>query len=192
MGACDLFRPPFVYRGMHTSTTSLDKPSDRDARDRWRALYRANVGMMLRLAYLLTGDAEMSRDIVQDAFVRLFARFGERGSPEALTAYLRRTVVNLSRDHWRRVGVRRNYLLREVGAPVATEPPTSQVDARDQIWRALRRLPHAQRATIVLRYYEDLTEQQIADAMKCSLGAVKSRLSRGMSALRKNMAGDEL
>jgi RNA polymerase sigma-70 factor (sigma-E family) len=163
----------------------------RGPRARWADLFERHAPDALRLAYLLTGDREVAQDLVQDAFVRLFRRLRDLRNPDAFGAYLRRTVVNLSKDHWRRAQVRRRYLRRQRGTPsIQPEPWTEAIEARDELWRALRRLPSAQRATVVLRYYEDLSERQIAEVMGCSVGAVKSRLSRATSALRSQMQED--
>jgi RNA polymerase sigma factor (sigma-70 family) len=112
--------------------------------------------------------------------------------PGAFDAYLRRTVVNLSRSHVRRRMVERAFLKRETAAAEreAARWPTSSFEDREVLWRALGRLPERQRVAIVLRFYEDLPEMQVADILRCRPGTVKSRVSRGLEALRGEMRGE--
>jgi RNA polymerase sigma-70 factor (sigma-E family) len=144
----------------------------------------------LRLAFLLTGDQHAAEDIVQDAFVRLLGRFHELRSPDAFETYLRRTVINLSRDRFRRI-----RLERDQAAKAPTVPPqrgtAAQVEDRELIRSALRNLPQRQRAALVLRFYVDLSEQQTAEVLECSVPAVKSLLTRATAALKATMRGDE-
>jgi RNA polymerase sigma-70 factor (sigma-E family) len=152
-------------------------------------LYRQHAPDATRLAYLLTGDRALAEDLVQEAFVRMFGRFRDLRNPDAFGAYLRKTVVNLSRSHFRRIKVERAYLAREAGAPAPAGGP--DVGAREEMWQALLRLPERQRTAIVLRYYEDLSEVQTADAMRCPTGTVKSLVFRGIERLRQEMARGE-
>jgi RNA polymerase sigma-70 factor (sigma-E family) len=153
-------------------------------------LYERYAPAAVRLAFLLTGDRERSRDIAQDAFVRVAGRFRHLRFPDAFDAYLRRTVVNLCTSHFRRERVEREYLVREGSRRVPTADPPD-LGARDELMRALRALPVRQRAAIVLRYYEDLSEDSVADALGCSVFAARSLLTRGMSALRTMVEDDE-
>jgi len=164
--------------------------SNRQGPARWADLFEEHAPDALRLSYLLTGEREVAQDIAQDAFVRLFRRFQDLRAPEAFGPYLRRTIINLSRDHWRRVRLQRRFLRPEASRPIETDQPLSSLEARDEIWRALQRLPHSQRIAVILLYYEDLNEGEIAEAMGCSIGAVKSRLSRAISALRSHVSED--
>jgi RNA polymerase sigma-70 factor (sigma-E family) len=150
-------------------------------------LYEAHAPDAARLAYLLTGDRALAEDLVHEAFVRLFGRFRELRNPDAFGAYLRTTVVNLARSHFRRRRVERAYLERQ-GRP---DPAPRDVSGREELWQALHRLRPRQRAAIVLRYYEDLTEAQTADVMGCAVGTVKSLVSRGVDRLRVELRGSE-
>lgn len=147
-------------------------------------LYEAHAPEGIRLAYLLTGDRFLAEDLVQDAFVRLTGHFQHLRNPGSFDAYLRRTVVNLSRNHWRRMRVERNYLDREGSSKAVewTTPP--DIEEQDALWTALQRLPHRQRVAAALRYYEDLSEQQVGDVLGCSAQAVKSLVARAMESLR--------
>jgi RNA polymerase sigma-70 factor (sigma-E family) len=146
-------------------------------------LYRRYSGDAIRLAYLLTGDRALAEDLVQDAFVKLAGRFADLRDPTRFEPYLRKTVVNLARMHFRRRRVERDYLDRAAREPVRhAELP--DVSAYEEMKQALLALPYRQRAAIVLRYYQDLSDQQIADFLRCRPGTVKSLLSRGVAALR--------
>ena len=112
----------------------------------------------------------------------------EAHAPDAVRlAYLRTTVVNLARSHFRRRQVERAYVEREGHAPDPPEDP----GGREDIWQALQRLRPRQRAAIVLRFYEDLTEAQTADILGCAVGTVKSLVSRGIDQLRGQLQRSE-
>lgn len=151
-------------------------------------LYSAHIEMAVRLAFLMTGDPHQSRDIAQDAFVKVAGRFHGLRDPAAFPAYLRTTVINLSRGHLRKLRTQRDYLSRQTGEEIATGAP--DVEGRDEMWRALQTLPGRQKAALVLRYYEDLSERQMADTLGVSESAVKSLLSRGLTQLRAQMRGE--
>jgi RNA polymerase sigma-70 factor (sigma-E family) len=155
-------------------------------------LYRRHAGAAVRLAYLLLRDRMLAEDIVQDAFVKVAGRLVHLRDPGAFDAYLRRTVVNLSRSHVRRRMVERAFLKRETAAAErdTARSPTSSFEDREVLWQALGRLPERQRVAIVLRFYEDLPEVQVADILRCRPGTVKSRVSRGLEALRDEMRGE--
>ena len=154
---------------------------------RLEELYIAHAPSATRLAYLLTGDQNLAEDLTQDAFVKLAGRFRDLRNPDAFQAYLRRTVINLATSHWRRLRTERAYVDKQGGTAPADTNYLPDVEGRDELWRALRKLPPRQRAAIVLRYYGDLSEQQTADALQVSVGAVKSLVSRGMDRLREHM-----
>ena len=154
-------------------------------------LYELHAPKAGRLAYLLTGDRDLADDLVQDAFVRVAGRFGGLRSPESFEAYLRQTVVNLSRGHWRRKSTERRYLSSHGRRTADVNAELPDVASHRAIVQALASLTDRQRAAIVLRYYEDLTEQQTADVIGCSLGTVKSLVSRGMEALRTEIKSED-
>ncbi len=141
---------------------------------------------------LLTGDVDVAEDIAHEAFVRVAGRAAGLRSPDAFASYLGTTVVNLCRSHWRRRRKERNMRERE-GASVVQRQVVgpSDVDGRNEMLWALRQLPERQRAAIVLRYFEDLTERQTAEVLGCPLGTVKSLVVRGMDALRARLLGVE-
>jgi RNA polymerase sigma-70 factor (sigma-E family) len=147
------------------------------------ALYVRHAPGAIRLAYLITGERALAEDLVQEAFTKLAARFQDLRAPEAFEAYLRKTVVNLARSHFRHLRVERAYVERVKTMPEreAFQPDVGQKEALRQ---ALLRLSERQRAAIVLRFYSDLSEAQTAKALGCRVGTVKSLVSRGMSKLR--------
>ena len=150
-------------------------------------LYARHAGEALRLAYLLTGDAPLAEDLVQDAFVRLAGRLLHLRDPGGFHAYLRTTVVNLARSHFRRRAVERRFIARQAEPRPVEQPDLSD---REALRRALLALPIRQRTAVVLRYFEDLSEAQTAELMRCRRPAVKSLVSRGMSALRATLGED--
>ncbi|HZD18370.1 MAG TPA: SigE family RNA polymerase sigma factor [Actinomycetota bacterium] len=157
--------------------------TDAERPGRLEELYTRHAPDAYRLAYLLTGDRPLAEDLVQEAFINVAGRLRHLRKPDAFHAYLRRTVLNLSRMHFRRRQVERAYLDREV--PVAhVGDLTLELDARDDLWRQLQRLPYRQRAAIVLRYCEGLSDRESADVLRCRPGTVRSLLSRGLSDLR--------
>jgi RNA polymerase sigma-70 factor (sigma-E family) len=163
-------------------------------RQMWRfelgEFYAAHADSTKRLAYLLTGDKELAEDITQDAFVKMAGRLGGLRNREAAAAYLRRTVVNLSRSHFRRKRVERTYLQREAGGRRTETVEGRDVVEADALWNELQRLAYRQRCAVVLRYYEDLSEQQAADVLGCSVGAVKALTNRAMEQLRVRMGSE--
>jgi RNA polymerase sigma-70 factor (sigma-E family) len=137
---------------------------------------------LLRTAVLLAGSQEDGEDLLQAALERVFRHWRTiRGDPEG---YLRRTLYHLATDGWRRKRAWRARL-GLLGRPETQPDGTDAIDNRDQLLRLLRELPPRQRTAIVVRYWEELTEAQAAQAMGCSTGAVKSATSRGMRRLRE-------
>ena len=153
-------------------------------------LYVRHAPEAIRLAYLLTSDAQLAEDITQDAFIRVAGRFRHLRSPGAFDAYLRRTVTNLCMSHHRRRRLERTYVARERARPDrASEQP--DIASRDEMTRALRSLPMRQRVAVVLRYYADLPEQEVAEALGCSVTAARSLFFRAMETLRTTIGSEE-
>lgn len=144
-------------------------------------LYRMHLPGATRLAYLLTGDRAAAEDVAQEAFLASASRIGGLRDEAAFGAYLHRAVVNKVRNRARRRTLERTQALRE-SAPPPYELP--DVATRDALWAALLRLPYRQRAALVLRFYLDLSEAEVADRLGCRPGTVKSAVSRGLAALR--------
>jgi RNA polymerase sigma-70 factor (sigma-E family) len=138
-----------------------------------------------RLAFLLTGNEALAEDLVQEAFVRAYSRFGKLRNPEALGAYLRRTIVNLAASHHQRTRLER--LLRAPAASHSAVALAPDVESRELLWGALQRLQHRQRAALVLRFYADLSERETAAVLGCRVGTVKSLVHRGLAAMRNEL-----
>jgi RNA polymerase sigma-70 factor (sigma-E family) len=155
-------------------------------------LYVRHASDAVRLAYLLTGDRALAEDLVQDAFVKLAGRLVHLRDPGSFEAYLQRTVVNLSNSHFRHRKVERAYVEREGGAmgPRTAAASDRSIGERDQLWRAMQGLSQRQRAAVVLRFYEDLSEQRVAELLRCRPGTVKSLVSRGLQTMRDEMRGE--
>ena len=137
---------------------------------------------LMRAAVALTGRRPEAEDLLQAALERLLRNWPKVADPEA---YLRRTLYNLAADNWRRRGRWRAKLplVRDQYRDIPTDA-TATVDLRDALVRALDQLPPQQRAVVVLRYWEQLSEAQTAELLGCSEGAVKSAASRGLRRLR--------
>jgi RNA polymerase sigma-70 factor (sigma-E family) len=158
---------------------------------RMELLYSRHARSAGRLAFLLTGDRPLAEDIAQEAFVRAFGRLTALRRPEAFGAYLRRSVINLTRKHWGRTASENRYLSREGPREMARSTELPDLATRDEVWAAMQRLPYEQRAALVLRFFEDLSERDAAAALGCPRGTVKSRVSRALETLRIEMKGHD-
>jgi RNA polymerase sigma-70 factor (sigma-E family) len=160
----------------------------RRAEGRLADLYRRHAPDAVRLAWLITGNEAQAEDLAHDAFIRVAGRFGDLRDPDAFNVYLKRTVINLANSFFRRRRVERAFLEAEGrGARPSLEAVEHDPVERDRLWRTLMILPPRQRAAIVLRYYEDLSESQTANLLQCPVGTVKSLVSRGLETLRREV-----
>jgi RNA polymerase sigma-70 factor (sigma-E family) len=149
-------------------------------------LYTALWPRLVRTAYAVSGDRGVAEDAVQTAFAKAFRSWRRIARMEAPEAYLRRMAINEVLND-RRLARHRHEVSRE---QVPEQLAGSGADAaltHDEMWRALSTLPPRQRAVLVLRYYEDLSEQQIADALGCRPGTVKSQASAALASLRSRL-----
>lgn len=166
---------------------SLPRSASRDAE--FAAYMSARQPALLRTAYLLTGDAHTAEDVVQTALAKLYLAWDKVQRRESVDGYVRRIVVNechsLFRRPWRR-RERVSEVLPEDGVEDRYDDGLA-----DQVWAAVSTLPPRQRAVIVLRYYEQLTEAEIARTLGISEGTVKSQASRALATLRSR-AGQTL
>jgi RNA polymerase sigma-70 factor (sigma-E family) len=165
--------------------------SDSSAGDRLEVLYLHHGPEALRLAYLLTGEKELSEDLVQEAFVRVARRLLSLRNDDSFRWYLRRTVVNLANSQLRRRRVERAYMKKLVSSAAAGGVTNPDMVTRQAVRSAIAQLSARQRAVVVLRYYEGLTDQQIASVLGWPVGSVKSSLHRAAAALRGQLAGEE-
>ncbi|SDH93532.1 RNA polymerase sigma-70 factor, sigma-E family [Sinosporangium album] len=137
---------------------------------------------LLRTAYLLTRDWATAEDLVQTALFKAWSAWGRIGDERE--AYVRKIMFNAHLSWWRR---------KRRTAEITTDVPpdrgqaadhSGEIDERELVWKALGRLPPRQRAVVVLRFFEDLTEAQTADTLGCSVGTVKSQTSKALAKLR--------
>ena len=140
---------------------------------------------LLRLAYVLTGNAADAEDVVQDALSRALPRWDRISGAADVDAYVRRMVVNAHTSWWRKFR-RRESPSSSVhpGGTVAGPGDGPAHDERQRLWAACRALPEAQRTAVVLRYYEQLEYDEIAALTGVAEGTVRSRVSRGLAVLR--------
>jgi len=151
-------------------------------------LYERHASEALGFAYLLTGDRALAEDLMQEAFVRASRRLAHLRDPDAFGAYLRRSIVNLANSYFRRRAMERRQLPRNRPAEEVVQPdPGDRLALRS----AILRLPVRQRTALVLRYYEDLPEAEIAGLMRCPTGAVKQLIFRAMTALRREFGEED-
>jgi len=158
-----------------------------EATDLLSTLFDTHYRSLCRLAYVLLGDAAQAEDVVQEAFLRTFTGLGRLRDRSRADAYLRRSVVNLSRSRLRRRTVEgRSNAAAHRAAPVEDRSARSDLDLVD----AVRALPPRQRAAVVLFYYADLSESEVAATLGCSAGTVKSQLAKARAALARHLGGD--
>jgi len=146
-------------------------------------------GDLWRSAYLLTGDAQKAEDLLQTALLKAWRRWGSIARDGAVEGYVRRALVTTYTDWWRRkwsgeVPTEAMPERRESGQVATSE--ADEVDQRQDVLAALAALTRGQRAVVVLRYFDDLTEQETAAALGCGVGTVKSQSSRALAALRRS------
>ena len=176
-----------------TGTRDRTGVSRRVAREReFTAFVEQASPELLRIGWFLTGDVHAAQDLVQTALLRTYRRWHRIDPPRAV-AYTRTIMLNHARDEWRRHGSGRVTADPDAGEH---QPPTpdhaTTTSEQDRLIRGLRTLPERQRAVVVLRYYVDLSERQVADELGISTGAVKSAASRGLARLREHLQTEEV
>ena len=149
--------------------------------------YQAHYRSLLGLAALLLDDTASCEDVVQEAFIRVHAARRRVREPEKTLAYLRQTVVNLSRSTLRRRIMGLRLLPKPMPDMASAEEGAYDALERDQLLKAMRGLQRRQREVLVMRYFADMTEAQVADSLGISIGSVKAYGSRGLAALRLSM-----
>ncbi|WP_067973389.1 SigE family RNA polymerase sigma factor [Nocardiopsis trehalosi] len=137
---------------------------------------------LLRIAVGLTGNRSDAEDLLQAALVKTFFAWDRISSPHARDGYVRRAMVNTQISEWRRQHL--TVFPTDEIPEQRVDDPTWRTDLADVVHRAVDRLPERQRATLILRYYEDLSEAQIADRLGVTVGTVKSTISRATAKLR--------
>lgn len=138
---------------------------------------------LLRFALMLAGDRHLAEDLMQSVLARAYVRWSRIGAMQRPEAYLKQMLVNEHLQWWRR----RSSREVPVAAPAeraSTDDAAGSYAARDAAWELLGRLPRRQRAVLVLRFYEDLSDAEIASVLGCSAGTVRSQAARALAALR--------
>jgi RNA polymerase sigma-70 factor (sigma-E family) len=165
-------------------------PDDHERDDLVKDLYQAHALALTRVAKLLLGDQASAEDVVHDAFLNLYRAAPRLSERDQILPYLRTCVINGSRSALRS---RRRALLRKLHH----EPPASSAESaamtgedRRAVLAAIGKLPRRAREVIVLRYYLDLTDQEIAAVLKVSRGTVSSTASRGLAAIARELKED--
>ena len=155
--------------------------------DAFRAFVASRTPALLRSAYLLVGDHGQAEDLVQTALVKTYLAWSRIREPGAVESYVRRTMATTATSWWR--GRRfRERVVETLPETAATDDLDPSLE-RDRLWSHLRQLPPRQRAVLVLRYYEGLSEAEIADSLGVSKGTVKSQNSKAMATLRSKLGG---
>lgn len=155
-------------------------------------LFDRHYAPMCRLAYVILGDAAVAEEIVMEALLKTFTGWGRLRDVERADAYLRRSVVNLCRSKIRRkvVEARVNATIHHRDERKAPDWDPERHETSRLVWQAVVALPARQRAAVVLRYFEDLPEAEIADVLQCSIGTVKSQLSKARAKLEVSLGPD--
>ena len=159
---------------------------DVEGREAFRAYVQARSPALLRTAYLLTGSQHDAEDLLQTALAKTYLAWDRVRDRDALDGYVRRTLVNTRTSWWRRRRVD-EWTAAEVPEPRGAGDDRDVADdvvVHEALWSALARLPRKQRAAVVLRYYEDLSEAETADVLGVTVGTVKSTTSRALARLR--------
>lgn len=152
--------------------------------DGFAAFVAARYSALVRTAFLFVGDRDQAEDLAQTAVFRTYLHWGGLRSTDAADAYTRKTMVRLA-GRWSRRRWRGEISFADPGGP-AVDPLSTRAEALD-LYAALGLLPWPQRAVLVLRYFEDLSEAETAGLLRCSRGTVKSRTNRALTALRATL-----
>ena len=168
-----------VSRDTRRDHSALGRAYDAD----FASYLEARQPSLLRTAYLLTGSQHGAEDLVQETMAKLYLSWDKVRRADSLDAYVRRAMINEHNSLWRRAWKR-----NEVTTDLVPDR-TPIVDSHDEgtgaaLWSFIQTLPRKQRAVVVLRYYEEMTEAETADALGISVGTVKSQASRALAALR--------
>ena len=148
----------------------------------------SRLGLLLRYAVMLTGDQHTAQDLVQDTMVRVQLNWRRVAASDSPDGYVRKMLTNQFIDLHRGSWLRR-VLLRAEPDPVRAVPfdHADESAERDRVWGMLAKLPRRQRAALVLRYYEDLPDADIAEVLGCAIGTVRSSISRALATLRAEL-----
>ncbi|MGW0227949.1 SigE family RNA polymerase sigma factor [Actinopolymorpha singaporensis] len=176
-----------IESGVVGAVEAEARRSAKDVKDaEFEAYMAARQSSLLRTAYLLTGERHSAEDLVQTALAKLYLSWDKVRRREHLDGYVRKILVNENNSLWRLAWRRKEFTTGEVPEHGSV---TDQHDhgERSALWEFVQTLPRRQRAVIVLRYYEDLSEAEIAEILGISVGTVKSQASRALAAMRQRV-----
>lgn len=155
--------------------------------DDFAVVFNEHHRSAVRLAYLLTSDADQAEDVVSEAFAKVYRRW-RKGGIRDVGAYVRRAVANEANSRLRRRYLERAWAQHRSGDDRGVRSVDDHTAELDEVWQAVSRLPERQRTAVVLRYFEDLPEAEVADVLGVSIGTVKSQVSRGLARLEQLLA----
>lgn len=161
---------------------------DRVDEEAFRGFVAARSTALLRSAYLLVGDRHRAEDLLQTALIKTYLARSRIRDVAAIEAYVRRTMVTTATSWWRGRWYRERAVV-QVPDRVAADELGARLE-RDAMWVHLQALPAKQRAVLVLRFYEDMSESEIAEVLGVRPGTVKSHASRALAALRRRLADE--
>lgn len=147
----------------------------------------ARSASLHRIAYLMVGDSHLAQDLVQEVLTKVYVAWPRVREPNA---YCRRAITTTAVSWMRRKSWHEHPVETGLDEPTPGPDSSAMTDTRLEVWAALDAVPPRQRAALVLRFYEDLTETQTADALGCSVGTVKSQVSAGLKKLRAILGPD--
>jgi RNA polymerase sigma-70 factor (sigma-E family) len=174
-----------VLEGGATLVSEYGSERDREV----SALFTRYYAPMCRLAYVILGDRAQAEEIVMDCLLKTLTGWTRIRDVERIDAYLRRSVVNMCRSRIRRKAVeaRAGSVLQWRAETRAPDWDPERHETGRVVWEAVKGLPERQRACVVLRYFEDLPEAEIAEVLDCSVGTVKSQLSKARAKLEQSL-----
>jgi RNA polymerase sigma-70 factor (sigma-E family) len=183
----EALRDPWGYR---LEVGAVNEPERLAPSDAVSALFLAHHRRLVGLASLLVDDRGSAEEVVQEAFISLHRRWSHLRDPDAAVAYLNKAVVNGGRDrlrHGRRVVTNLPRMVPVPEGRASAEQDVVRHEEADELWRAITMLPMRQRQVLVLRYYLDQSEAEIAETLEVSRGSVKRHASRGLAALARSL-----
>jgi RNA polymerase sigma-70 factor (sigma-E family) len=171
----------------YSTGVAVARRADAERDERVANLFDAHYAPLCRLAYVILGDSQMAEEMVMEALLKTFTGFRRIRDLDRADVYLRRAVVNLCRSKIRRksIEMRVNATVHHRDERRAPHWDPEQHEISRVVLEAVRKLPERQRACVVMFYYEDLPEAQIAEVLDCSVGTVKSQLSKSRAKLQK-------
>ncbi len=169
--------------GLGTGVRMADRARGATRDEEFTAYLEARQHALLRTAYLITGDPHTAEDVTQTALAKLYLSWDKVRDRSSVDAYVRRIIVNENNSLWRRGWKRRERAAAQLPESGAVHDRYDE-GLSDEVWQLVESLPRRARAVVVLRFYEQLTEVEVAETLGITVGTVKSQSSRALAALR--------